>query len=79
MTNCGRPGWVSDQEGSYRYQATHPVTGEAWPPVPVSVLNPGAKMVEPISQSASMTVCPSAHCLTIEPNTSDIDSCKAPD
>jgi alkylated DNA repair dioxygenase AlkB len=29
MTNCGRLGWVSDRDGGYRYQATHPVTGEA--------------------------------------------------
>ena len=27
MTNLGPLGWVSDQEGGYRYQATHPVTG----------------------------------------------------
>jgi DNA oxidative demethylase len=33
MTNLGPLGWVSDREG-YRYQATHPVTGEAWPPIP---------------------------------------------
>jgi DNA oxidative demethylase len=31
MTNCGCLGWVSDREGGYRYQATHPVTGNAWP------------------------------------------------
>lgn len=33
MTNCGRLGWVSDESG-YRYQPTHPVTGELWPPLP---------------------------------------------
>ncbi len=33
MTNCGRLGWVSDQQ-SYRYQATHPATGHPWPPIP---------------------------------------------
>jgi alkylated DNA repair protein (DNA oxidative demethylase) len=33
MTNCGPLGWVSDAAG-YRYQATHPVTGEPWPPIP---------------------------------------------
>jgi alkylated DNA repair protein (DNA oxidative demethylase) len=32
-TNLGTLGWVSDKSG-YRYQATHPVTGEAWPPMP---------------------------------------------
>ncbi len=36
MTNLGPLGWVSDREG-YRYQATHPVTGEVWPPVPDSL------------------------------------------
>jgi hypothetical protein len=39
MTNCGRLGWVSDHEGGYRYQAKHPLTGESWPSIPVSVLN----------------------------------------
>ena len=34
MTNCGTLGWVTDQERGYRYQATHPVTGEPWPPIP---------------------------------------------
>jgi DNA oxidative demethylase len=33
MTNCGPLGWVSDKSG-YRYQATHPVSGEPWPPIP---------------------------------------------
>ncbi len=30
MTNCGPLGWVSDVQG-YRYQPTHPETGEPWP------------------------------------------------
>lgn len=34
MTNCGVLGWVSDQASGYRYQATHPVTGQPWPPIP---------------------------------------------
>ncbi len=34
MTNCGSLGWVSGREGGYRYQATHPVSGKAWPPIP---------------------------------------------
>ena len=34
MTNCGSLGWVSDKAGGYRYQATHPVTGRPWPPIP---------------------------------------------
>jgi alkylated DNA repair protein (DNA oxidative demethylase) len=37
MTNCGPLGWVSDIDG-YRYQPTHPLTGEAWPPIPPIVL-----------------------------------------
>lgn len=37
MTNCGPLGWVSDQ-GGYRYQAHHPVTGAPWPPMPPIVL-----------------------------------------
>ena len=36
MTNCGRLGWVSDEKG-YRYQPTHPETGEPWPPMPEQV------------------------------------------
>ncbi len=37
MTNCGALGWVSDAAG-YRYQATHPVTGRPWPPIPALLL-----------------------------------------
>jgi alkylated DNA repair protein (DNA oxidative demethylase) len=32
MSNCGGLGWVSD-EGGYRYQPMHPVTGRPWPPL----------------------------------------------
>src|ERR1700730_12381135 len=39
MTNCGSLGWVSGHGGGYRYQATHPITGNAWPAIPLSVLN----------------------------------------
>src|SRR5690606_37784497 len=38
MTNCGPLGWVTDKEQGYRYQATHPSTGERWPPIPASLL-----------------------------------------
>lgn len=38
MTNCGSLGWVTDKERGYRYQATHPVTGEPWPPIPEPLL-----------------------------------------
>lgn len=34
MTNCGTLGWVSDREGGYRYQPTHPETGDSWPAIP---------------------------------------------
>lgn len=39
MTNLGPLGWVSDREGGYRYQATHPVTGQAWPAIPQALLD----------------------------------------
>jgi alkylated DNA repair protein (DNA oxidative demethylase) len=38
MTSLGPLGWVSDRAG-YRYQATHPVTGEGWPPMPRLLLD----------------------------------------
>ena len=37
MSNLGPLGWVSDRAG-YRYQATHPETGRAWPPIPPMLL-----------------------------------------
>lgn len=39
MTNCGPLGWVSDRERGYRYQETHPVTGEPWPAMPQPLLD----------------------------------------
>jgi alkylated DNA repair protein (DNA oxidative demethylase) len=39
MTNLGPLGWVSDREGGYRYQPTHPETGRPWPPIPRMVLD----------------------------------------
>ena len=39
MTNAGSLGWVSDRDGGYRYQATHPVTGMPWPPIPQRILS----------------------------------------
>jgi DNA oxidative demethylase len=39
MTNCGPLGWVTDRERGYRYQATHPVTGKPWPPMPHRLLD----------------------------------------
>ena len=38
MTNCGPLGWVTDKDGGYRYQATHPVTGKPWPAMPEALL-----------------------------------------
>ncbi len=38
MTNCGPLGWVSDRDGGYRYQATHPQTGAPWPAIPAALL-----------------------------------------
>jgi len=38
MTNLGPLGWVASKQGGYRYQATHPETGEAWPAIPERVL-----------------------------------------
>lgn len=38
MTSLGPLGWVSDRAG-YRYQATHPVTGAQWPPIPRLLLD----------------------------------------
>lgn len=37
MTNAGPLGWVSDRAG-YRYQSTHPSTGQIWPAIPASIL-----------------------------------------
>ncbi|ESY01283.1 alpha-ketoglutarate-dependent dioxygenase AlkB [Mesorhizobium sp. LNJC405B00] len=38
MTNCGTLGWVTDRELGYRYQPTHPLTGEPWPPIPDALM-----------------------------------------
>ena len=39
MTNFGPLGWVTDKDRGYRYQATHPVTGEPWPDMPQMLLD----------------------------------------
>jgi alkylated DNA repair protein (DNA oxidative demethylase) len=39
MTNFGPLGWVSDKDGGYRYQATHPFTGHVWPAIPDRLLS----------------------------------------
>ena len=38
QTNFGPLGWVSD-EGGYRYQPLHPVTGKTWPAIPRALLD----------------------------------------
>ncbi len=38
MTNCGSLGWVTDKDNGYRYQTTHPETGNAWPEMPELLL-----------------------------------------
>jgi alkylated DNA repair protein (DNA oxidative demethylase) len=38
MTNCGPLGWMTDEAG-YRYQPTHPDTGDPWPPMPDILLD----------------------------------------
>jgi DNA oxidative demethylase len=37
MSNCGPFGWVSDETG-YRYQPTHPDSGDPWPPMPALLM-----------------------------------------
>lgn len=34
MSNFGPLGWVTDKEGGYRYETSHPKTGAAWPALP---------------------------------------------
>ncbi len=43
MSNCGSLGWVADKQG-YRYQPTHPVTGEPWPAIPQALLDLWAEL-----------------------------------
>jgi alkylated DNA repair protein (DNA oxidative demethylase) len=38
MTGMGPLAWVSDRAG-YRYQPTHPVTEQAWPPMPQTLMD----------------------------------------
>ena len=44
MSNCGPLGWVSDKERGYRYQATHPDTGVAWPELPPRLIAAWAEL-----------------------------------
>jgi alkylated DNA repair protein (DNA oxidative demethylase) len=45
MTNLGPLGWRTDASG-YRYEATHPVTGVAWPPIPALLLDLWAELAD---------------------------------
>jgi len=38
MTSLGPLGWITDKAG-YRYEATHPQTGQPWPPMPAMLLD----------------------------------------
>ncbi len=48
MSNAGEFGWVTDRKGGYRYQATHPVTGKAWPAIPTRLLKTWADVTREI-------------------------------
>jgi alkylated DNA repair protein (DNA oxidative demethylase) len=37
QTSLGAHGWITDARG-YRYEAAHPLTGQAWPPMPETLL-----------------------------------------
>ncbi len=39
MTSAGPLGWVSDKHNGYRYQNSHPVTGNPWPAMPEVLLS----------------------------------------
>lgn len=46
MSNMGPLGWVTDQAGGYRYQATHPVSGATWPAMPQVLLDLWAELAD---------------------------------
>ena len=52
MSCAGPLGWVSDVNG-YRYQERHPVSGEAWPPVPEMFL----RLWEEVSGCSALPEC----------------------
>ena len=39
MSNFGTLGWVTDRDGGYRYDATHPKTRKPWPEMPAALLD----------------------------------------
>lgn len=46
MTNFGALGWITDAAG-YRYEPTHPITGQAWPAIPGPLLDLWAELADP--------------------------------
>ncbi len=46
MSNAGEYGWVTDREGGYRYQKTHPMTAKPWPPIPSRLLDLWAELTD---------------------------------
>ena len=46
MTSLGSLGWTTDAAG-YRYEAHHPVTGQAWPDIPQVLLDLWAELADP--------------------------------
>ncbi|TCK29973.1 alkylated DNA repair protein (DNA oxidative demethylase) [Ancylobacter aquaticus] len=54
ISSCGPLGWVSDVTG-YRYQPTHPETGEAWPPMPAVLTRAWAELAStPLAPEACL-------------------------
>lgn len=45
MTNCGAWGWITDRKG-YRYSATDPESGRAWPAMPASFRDLASRAAE---------------------------------
>lgn len=48
MSNAGTYGWVTDRDGGYRYQRTHPVTGLEWPPIPERLLHIWSQLTDEV-------------------------------
>jgi alkylated DNA repair protein (DNA oxidative demethylase) len=48
MTNLGSLGWVTDA-GGYRYEPRHPISGEAWAPIPPRLLDLWAEAAGPVA------------------------------
>lgn len=49
MSNCGPLGWVSDIAG-YRYQTSHPATGNNWPDIPKPLIDLWNSVADHVSQ-----------------------------